>query len=102
MRDRSTNTPLAARSTRNTKKRYGGFRRKEAGKENQLISLSDEGSGSDNGSVDKEKLKAAKAQANGPETQAWKKKWADIDDYQLDFEEVSIPTRSSSPTGMSR
>lgn len=102
MRDRSTNTPLAGKSSRATRKRYGGSRLRETGKENQPISLSDEGSGSDSGLVDKDKLKVAREQANGPETQAWKKKWADIDEYQLEFEEVSIPTRSSSPTGMSR
>lgn len=102
MRDKSANTSLATRVTRSTKKRYGGSQRKEAGKENQPISLSDVASGSDSGSVDKEKLKVARRQANGPEIKAWKKKWANIDDFELEFEEVPVSTRSSSPTGMSR
>lgn len=102
MRDKTANTPLATRSTRSTKKRYGGSRRREVGKENQPILLSDVASASDSSSVDKERLKAARRQANGPEIKAWKKQWADIDDFELEFEEVPVSTRSSSPTGMSR
>lgn len=102
MRDKSANTPVPTRATRGEKRRYGGFRRREAGKENRPISLSDERSGSDTSLVDENKVKAARQQANGPEIKAWTKKWGDIDDFELDFEEVSASTRSSSPTGMAR
>lgn len=103
MRDKSTNTPLpAARATRGVRKQYGGSRHKEQGKENQPISLSDGVSDSDSGSVDQAKVKAARNKAKGPEIKAWTKKWGDIDDFKLEYEEVSVSTRSSSPNGMAR
>lgn len=108
MRDKTTNatsTPLttARGGKANGKKQYGGSRRRGTGKENQLLALSDRLSG-DEGTIEVNMnagspvKKATRSDfVNAPEIKAWKKKWADIDDFEMDFEEVSASTRSSSP-----
>ncbi|KAK5081276.1 hypothetical protein LTR05_008070 [Lithohypha guttulata] len=89
MRVKASNTPLAtANSAKGVKKRYGGSRRQAAGKENQPISLSEEPSDIDG---------VQKSNPIGSEVRAWNRKWADIDDFDLAFEDVSMSTRSSSP-----
>jgi len=110
MRDKTTNavnTPLAAGNGKG-KKQYGGSRLRTIGKENQVIASSDGLSGNigldnrDTIEVNKNAKSPSKtAKLNGyadaPEIKAWKKKWADIDDFEMEFEEVSMSTRSSSP-----
>lgn len=110
MRDKTTNavnTPLAAGNGRG-KKQYGGSRLRTTGKENQPIASSDGLSGNINveneDTIEANKTarspsKTAKLNgyADAPEIKAWKKKWANIDDFEMEFEEVSMSTRSSSP-----
>ncbi|KAK5096996.1 hypothetical protein LTR70_002201 [Exophiala xenobiotica] len=90
LREKAGNTPLLSRAAKSgrVKKQYGGSRLRGPGKENQAVSLSGEPSGSSE--PEKEQVQTA-------EVKAWNKKWGDIDDFALEFEENTASTRSNSP-----
>ncbi|KAK5948901.1 hypothetical protein OHC33_009987 [Knufia fluminis] len=102
MREKSANTPLAAKSRNGKQKQqYGGSRLRGAGKENQVASLLDEASGGemdvDTVGPQKNRNRNKAEQAATAEVKAWNKKWGDIDDFALEFEENTASTRSDSP-----
>ena len=91
MQDKSSNTPLQTRQS--AKKQYGGFRNRGtiAGKENDPVLLSSE-------ALDGDAVrKKTNAKAIGGAARAWSKKWADIDNFSLEFDEVSPVSQDSSP-----
>ena len=96
MRDKSVNTPSKAKPAKVAKKQYGGSRRRTAGKENEPISLSDDAS-IENDAVDAQTTKKTNNTPLAADAKAWNRKWGDIDDFSLDFEDVSASTHSSSP-----
>lgn len=101
LREKAGNTPLLSRAARSgkAKKQYGGFRLRGPGKENQVVSLSDEPSGSGAEKVSPVNItdRNKTEQVETAEVKAWNKKWGDIDDFALEFEENTASTRSNSP-----
>jgi len=101
LREKAGNTPLLSRTAKDgkAKKQYGGSRLRGRGKENQVVLLSDEPSVSGAEVVDHP---SSKARSQGElavtaEARAWNKKWGDIDNFALEFEENTASTRSNSP-----
>lgn len=108
MRDKTSlavNTPMIGKGTvaqgKSGRKQYGGSRRRGAGKENNPAGFSEESSNGDDtngmGQSNTNMDQKIEQRIDGPEIKAWKKKWANIDDFQMEIEEVSMSTRSSSP-----
>lgn len=97
MRDKSTNIGSAVvKPTRGAKKRYGGSRNRTAGKENQPLPLLENTPGSDD-AAEVGTIPSREDVADVADVKTWKRKWADIDDFDLEFEEVSVSTHGSSP-----
>lgn len=97
MLDKSANTPSRTKPTKGAKKQYGGSRRRAAGKENESISLSSAPSSEGEAiTVTKSDAQNTDSTPMAADAKAWNRKWADIDDFSLDFEDVSPSTQSSS------
>lgn len=103
LREKPANTPQMrkGRTAREgkAKKQYGGSHLRRAGKENEVGSSFDEPSGGERAALSpRETTNRYKTeQAETAEVKAWNKKWGDIDDFALEFEENTASTRSNSP-----
>lgn len=100
LRETTTNQDVSVASPiKGQRKRFGGTRRQAAGKENQPVLLSEEPLDRDDHSRKAaKKSKAVPSKSVSKDATAWKKKWAAIDDFSLDFEDVSVSTNSSPPS----